>query len=129
MWVCTKCNAVVAAPVNGKCPRGHVLYDRFFPTKEMSFLSATLWAFGLCVAFCVLLVWSQRFPWVTDQFGQISEMALLGFGILAVMSFLRGLKWRRQGGAVARLSPRAFGTALGCALAIVAPLIINALRN
>ena len=117
MWICPECNQLVPNPVNKKCPNGHGLFDGRIigSTKEQSFAASFFNAIIACV---VILVAAGAAGALLSK----SNTAYVGFALIAfvaagILGFLRGRKWKRQGGAVLRLVPRANGMALGCILA------------
>jgi hypothetical protein len=73
-------------------------------------------AFLGCLAIVALIILSRFFV-AEKTVGHVLGMALVFFIAVAVVALLRALKWKRQGGPVTRLAPRAFGTGLGCILA------------
>lgn len=116
MYICTQCNELVPNPDKGKCPRGHLLTDRqlFFPTRELSFGASFLKTLGVCLAIflattAVLALLKKSSAW--------AGYVLIAFIVAGILGFFRALKWRNQGGPVARLAPRAAGMAVACILA------------
>jgi hypothetical protein len=49
--------------------------------------------------------------------GSSAGYVLVAFIVAGILALFRGVKWKRQGGAVARLVPRATGMAVACILA------------
>jgi len=117
VWICPECNQLVPNPVNRKCPNGHGLFDGriMASTKEQSFMASFFNAIIASVVFVVAassagaLLAKSNTAWV--------GFALIGVIAAGITGFIRALKWKRQGGAVLRLVPRAYGMALGCILA------------
>jgi hypothetical protein len=117
VWICAECNEIVEHPVKGQCPHGHALYDRriFGPTKAISFSRALWYGFMSGIAGAAILAVLQRF-FMPSLFQGTAVIFILALPILALIALLRGLKWRRQGGPIASLAPRAFGIAAGWTL-------------
>lgn len=115
MWICPQCNAVVERPVKEKCPHGHILFQQnlLMPTKVISFNDAFWIAVLYAVIACAFFYLLARF--VSEHiFGYGTSMFIVvGLPFLALMAIARGVKWRKQGGPLALLAPRAFGTAAG----------------
>jgi hypothetical protein len=118
MWICPDCNQLVPSPVNRKCPNGHALFDGriLSPAREQSFGRAFVTAAGVCLGIAILIVGSRLF-FPDAAVGHVLGLTLVAFIVAGVVGLLRGLRWKRQGGPVSRLAPRAFGMALGCILA------------
>lgn len=116
MHICTQCNLLVPNPVNGKCPRGHLLTDRHLlgPTRELSFGASFLKAFGLCIA---IFLATTAILALLKKPGSSAGYVLIAFIVAGILALTRALKWRNQGGPVARLAPRAAGMAAACILA------------
>lgn len=116
MYICTQCNQLVPDPVNGKCPRGHLLTDRHLlgPTRELSFGVSFLKAFGVCIA--VFLATTAVLALLKKP-SSSAGYVLIAFIVAGILAASRALKWRSQGGPVARLAPRAAGMAVACILA------------
>ena len=117
MHICTKCNQPVPAPVDNKCPQGHLLYDPHLlgATSERSFFASFLSTLMICVLVLAATavagaVWRKS---ATAWAGY----ALVTIIVVGILVLLRGFKWQRQGGAAARLVPRAMGMAVACILA------------
>jgi hypothetical protein len=114
MHICPICNTAVPHPVNRKCPNGHGLFEGLVlgTTEEKSaaasFLSALLWCLGVTVA-----VASINGLWPASPLHDKLVWFFIFYVAFGVLAILRGLKWRRAGGPVARLAPRAFGTGAG----------------
>ena len=118
MWICATCNQLVPNPVNRKCPNGHGLFDGniFSSTVEQSAGKAFLNAFLVCVAIFVAVT-SINALIPSHPFGKnAAGYPLVIFIVAGIIALLRARKWTRQGGPVARLVPRAFGTGLACLL-------------
>ena len=114
--ICTQCNQLVPDPVKGKCPRGHLLTDHHLlgATRELSFGESFFKTIGAClVVFLATIAVLALLKKPSSSAGYVL-VACIAVGILALF---RGLKWKRQGGAVARLVPRATGMAVACILA------------
>ena len=123
MHICPDCNMAVPNPVNRKCPNGHGLFEGLVlgTTEEKSagaaFLSALLWCLGVTVAVsCLNGLWPTG--WLHDKMAWFF-IFYVAFGVCAI---LRGWKWKRAGGPVARLAPRAFGTGAGAIATTLAML-------
>jgi predicted ABC-type exoprotein transport system permease subunit len=115
VYICTQCNQPVPNPVKGKCPRGHLLTDHNIlgATREQSFGESFFKTVGVCILiFLVTAAILALLQKPSSSAGYIL-VALMALGILALF---RALKWKRQGGAVARLVPRATGMAVACIL-------------
>lgn len=115
MWICPYCNQPVPNPANRKCPNGHGLFDARImgstveKTAGKSFIAALLTCLALAVA-----VTSINGLWPSGPLRGALGYVLVAFIAFGVVALLRGLKWKRQGGPVVRLAPRAFGTGAGC---------------
>jgi len=107
----------VPNPVNRKCPNGHGLFDGRIigSTKEQSFAGSFFNAIIACVV--ILLAAGAAGALFSKSNTAWVGYTLLAFVAAGILGFLRGRKWKRQGGAVLRLVPRANGMALGCILA------------
>lgn len=118
MWICPVCNQLVPDPVNRKCPNGHGLSDPLVlgSTIENTLGKSFIRAFLSCLAIAVLAILSRFFV-PEKTVGHILGMILVFLIAIGVVALLRALKWKRQGGPVTRLVPRALGTGLGCILA------------
>ncbi len=118
MWICPYCNTAVPNPVNRKCPNGHGLADPIVLgfTVEQTASKSFIKAFLICLAAAVLVILSRSFL-PEKTVGHVLGMALVFFIAVGVVALLRALKWKRQGGPVTRLAPRALGTGLGCLVA------------
>ena len=100
-----------------KCPKGHGLFDAGImgATRERSFIASFFNAILACAVILAAaasagaLLSKSNTAWVA--------VALIAFTIAGILSLLRGRRWKKQGGAVARLVPRANGMALACLLA------------
>jgi len=116
MYICTKCNQPVPDPVKGKCPRGHLLTDRYLlgATREQSFGGSFFKTLGVCI---VIFLATTAVLALLKKPGSSAGYVLVAFIALGILALFRGLKWKRQGGAVARLVPRATGMAVACILA------------
>ena len=115
MYICTKCNQPVPDPVKGKCPRGHLLTDRHLlgATREQSFGESFFKTLGVCI---VIFLATTAVLALLKKPGSSAGYILVAFIALGILALFRGLKWKRQGGAVARLVPRATGMAVACIL-------------
>ena len=116
MYICTQCNQLVPDPANRKCPRGHLMTDRqlFFPTRELSFGASFLKAFGVCIA---IFLATTALLALLKKPGSYAGYVLIAFIVAGILAFTRALKWKNQGGPVARLAPRATGMGVACILA------------
>ena len=116
MYICRQCNQPVPHPVERKCPRGHLLYDRHLlgATREQSFGASFFNALIACVV--IFLVTTAALALLKKP-GSSAGYVLVAFIVAGILVLFRGLKWKRQGGAVARLVPRATGMAVACILA------------
>jgi hypothetical protein len=114
MWICPYCNQLVPNPVNRKCPNGHAMEELLIlgwtveNTLGKSFLRAFLISLGIAV-----LIMLSRFFLPEKTVGHSLGMALVFITSVGVVALWRALKWKRQGGPVTRLIPRAVGTGLG----------------
>ena len=127
MWICPDCNALVPTPVNRKCPRGHGLFDRriFGSTLELTIGKSFLFSLGTCAALAALFAGLRAALPHNENIGFMAGLIPVSLIVMAIVGLLRGLYWRRQGGPVTRLPPRAFGMALGCAVAAIGLLFIG----
>jgi len=116
MYICPQCNQPVPNPVESKCPRGHLLYDRHLlgSTQERSFGASFFNALIACV---VIFLATTAVLALLKKPGSAAGYILVAFIVAGILVLFRGLKWKRQGGAVARLVPRATGMAVACILA------------
>ena len=116
VYICTQCNQLVPDPVKGKCPRGHLLTDRhlFGATREMSFGESFLKTLGTCI---VIFLVTAAVLALLKKPSSSAGYVLVALIVVGILALFRGLKWKRQGGAVARLVPRATGMAVACILA------------
>ena len=116
VYICTQCNQLVPDPVKGKCPRGHLLTDRhlFGATREMSFGESFLKTLGACI---VIFLATAAVLALLKKPSSSAGYVLVALIVVGILALFRGLKWKRQGGAVARLVPRATGMAVACILA------------
>jgi hypothetical protein len=115
----------VPNPVNRKCPNGHGLFDGkiFSSTVEQSAAKAFINAFLVCLGIFVAVT-SVNALIPSHPFGKnAAGYPLVIFIVFGISALLRARKWKRQGGAVARLVPRAVGTGLGSLVAGVVPLV------
>lgn len=85
-------------------------------TTEQSAGKSFVKAFLICIAAAVLVILSRLFV-PEKTLGHVLGLVLVFFIAFGVVALLRALKWKRQGGPVLGLVPRAFGTGLGCVLA------------
>jgi hypothetical protein len=129
MWICPDCNSLVPNPIRKKCPNGHGLFDGGIcsSTSETSTGAAFLNAFLICLALAGAAV-LDRSLYTTQPVSYILTAALFIFLAAGLTGFVRGMKWRGQGGPVMRLVPRANGMAMGCAAA-AACLAVYVLRG
>lgn len=134
MWICTVCNQPVAKPDKKSCPSGHALYDWHIvgKTRELNIVLAFFW--GIVFAAGTALLAAAIGMIIANMAGAKNEtrggdvgviVAAIWLPVYIVMAFRRAAHWKRQGGAVARLAPRAIGMALGsivtfCVIIIVA---------
>lgn len=118
VWICPVCNQLVPNPVRRKCPNGHGLADPMVLgfTAEQTAGKSFVKAFLLCLGIVALIILSRLFV-PEKTLGHIIGMILVFFAAFGVVALLRAFKWKRQGGPVVRLAPRALGTGLGCILA------------
>jgi len=116
VYICTQCNQLVPDPVKGKCPRGHLLTDRHLlgGTREQSFGEAFFKTLGACIA--IFLATAAALALLKKP-GSFAGYVLVAFAVAGILALSRSLKWRNQGGPVARLAPRAAGMAVACILA------------
>ena len=116
MYICTRCNQLVPDPVKGKCPRGHLLTDPHLlgGTREQSFGEAFFKTLGACI---VIFLATTAVLALLKKPGSSAGYILVAMIAIGILALFRGLKWKRQGGAVARLVPRATGMAVACILA------------
>lgn len=123
MWICPYCNQLVPNPVNRKCQNGHGLFDGriFSSTVEQSaaksFFKAFLVCLGILAAVTGINALIPSHPLGTNG----AAYPLVIFIVAGISALLRALSWKRQGGPVTRLVPRAVGTGLACLLAGAAP--------
>jgi hypothetical protein len=117
MYICTECNRLVADPVNRKCPAGHPLWDRHLIgfTREMSFGASFFFTLMACLAIYAAVAAAGAF--LPKSQTPFALFVLVAFAVAGILVFFRAMKWRRQGGAVTRLVPRANGMALAAILA------------
>lgn len=130
MWVCPVCNQLVPNPVKRKCANGHGLFDGriFASTKEVSFTSSFFSALTACVIIFIAVAALGTLLAKTSA-SALDASLLLAFVVFGFFGFLRARKWSRQGGPVARLVPRAYGMAAGCALAGGVPFAIGIMHG
>jgi hypothetical protein len=116
VYICAQCNELVPNPVEGKCPRGHLLTDRqlFFATRELSFGASFLKTLGVCI---VIFLATTAGLALLKKPGSSAGYVLIAFIVAGILALVRALKWRNQGGPVARLAPRVAGIAVACILA------------
>jgi len=123
MWICPVCNQLVPNPVNRTCPNEHTLFDARIMafTTEQSAGKAFLNAFLICLGiFAAVIGINDLIP--GQPLGKnVAGYPLVTFIVIGILALLRGIKWKRQGGPVGRLAPRAFGMAAACILAGAAP--------
>jgi len=123
MWICPVCNQLVPNPVNRKCQNGHGLFDGniFSSTVEQSAGKAFLNAFLICLGILVAVTGINALIPGQPLGKNAAGYPLLAFIVAGILALLRALKWKRQGGPVARLVPRAVGIGFACLLAGAAP--------
>jgi hypothetical protein len=125
VWICPQCNAEVERQAGDKCPHGHALFQQhlLMPTKVKSFGDA-FWIGVLYAVIAVAIFYLlARFVSPNIFAGANSLFVVIALPLFALMAIIRGVQWKRQGGPVARLAPRAFGTAAGW-LAFVAVVLV-----
>ena len=132
MWICPDCNQLVPEPGKSKrCPKGHGLFDRriFGATNEQSFGRA-FWSALITSAVMLALLIAMFDAFLARGAAiTLSGMALFLFAYLGIAAFLRGRHWKREGGPVTRLVPRANGMAVGYIAAVAALLIVGFIAN
>lgn len=118
MWVCPACNQIVPNPVNRKCPNGHALSELALLgfTTEKPLGPAFIRGFLFSAGIAALVAFSGAFV-PKDEVLNMLGYTLFALGAIGVFIIWQGFKWKRRGGAVARLVPRAVGTGLGCLIA------------
>jgi hypothetical protein len=116
VYICTRCNQPVPNPVKGKCPRGHLLTDHNIlgATREQSFGEAFLKTLGACV---LIFLATTAVLALLKKPATSAGYVLVAIICIGILALFRGLKWKRQGGAVTRLVPRATGMAVACIFA------------
>jgi hypothetical protein len=116
VYICTQCNQLVPDPIKGKCPRGHLLTDRYLlgATRELSFAASFFKTLGACL---VIFLATTAALALLKKPGSSAGYVLIAFIVAGILALTRALKWRNQGGPVARLAPRAAGMAASCILA------------
>jgi len=116
VYICPQCNQPVPDPVERKCQRGHLLSDRYLlgSTREQSFAASFFNTLIVCVV--IFLATTAALARLKKP-GSSAGYILVVFIVAGILVLFRGLKWKRQGGAVARLVPRATGMAVACILA------------
>jgi hypothetical protein len=125
MWICPDCNQLVPNPVNRKCPNGHGLFDGkiFSFTEEQSGAKAFVNAFLVCLVIFVAVTSANALLPGHPLGKNAAGYPLVIFAAFGISALFRAWKWKRQGGPVLRLVPRAVGTGLGSLLAGVVPLV------
>ena len=115
MWVCTDCNQLVPNPVDRKCPRGHFLFhgDILGLTQERSAVQSFITALVVCFAIVGVVAGINTLV-PSRPFGNSLGYVFACFIVAGLLSLKRAFQWKRHGGPVVRLVPRAVGTALGC---------------
>jgi hypothetical protein len=123
VWICTVCNQPVAKPDKKKsCPSGHALFDWHIvgKTRELNIVLAFFWGIifaagtALLVAALGLIFANMAGSKHETRGGDIGiVIAAIWLPIYILVAFRRAAHWKRQGGAVTRLAPRAIGMALG----------------
>jgi hypothetical protein len=116
VYICPQCNQLVPDPVKRKCPRGHLLSDRHLlgSTREQSFGASF---FNTLIACVVIFLATTAVLALLKKPSSSAGYILVVFIAAGILALFRGLKWKRQGGPVARLVPRATGMAVACILA------------
>ena len=98
-----------------RCSRGHVLFDPVILANTTAGSFSDGFWLGLLYFFLVsfvLYLFSRIVP--EKRMQDIYSIFLFVVApLLALLAFLRGRRWRAQGGAVMRLAPRAYGIAAG----------------
>jgi hypothetical protein len=115
VYICTQCNQLVPDPVQGKCPRGHLLTDRHLlgATREQSFAVSFFKTLGACI---VIFLATTAVLALLKKSGSSAGYVLIAFIVAGILALTRAVTWRNQGGPVARLAPRAAGMAVACIL-------------
>jgi hypothetical protein len=129
MYICTACNRLVPDPVNRKCPAGHPLWDLHLIgyTREQSFRASLFYTMIACLGILgVVAAIGAVVPKLQTPFVFV---ALISFAIAGILALFRGMKWRRQGGDVTRLVPRANGMALAAIMAGPGLFVLVVLLN
>jgi len=100
-----------------KCPHGHLLYDRRLLgcTREQSFIGSFFSSLMACAV--ILAATSSAGSLLTKSHTAWVGYTLVAFVVAGILVISRALKWEKQGGAVARLVPRAMGMSVACILA------------
>jgi hypothetical protein len=134
VWICTVCNQPVAQPDKKKsCPSGHALFDWHMvgKTRELNIVLAFFWGIvfaagtALLAAAIGMIVASMAGSKNETRGGDIGiAIAAIWLPMYIVVAFRRAAQWKRQGGAVARLAPRAIGMALGSIVAFCGIVIL-----
>ena len=83
-------------------------------TREQSFGEAFFKTLGACI---VIFLATTAVLALLKKPGSSAGYVLVAMIAIGILALFRGLKWKRQGGAVARLVPRATGMAVACILA------------
>jgi hypothetical protein len=125
VWICPECNQPVPSPVNRKCPNGHALFDgRIMAfTSEQSVLRAFFSAILVCLGILAAVTGINALIPGQPLGKNAAGYPLIAFIVAGILALLRALKWKRQGGPVARLVPRAVGIGFACLLAGAAPFV------
>lgn len=134
MWICPQCNEAVPDPAKRRCPKGHSLFDwRIFrSTKEQSVLGAF---FDALLASIVIVVAVTALGRLVPQPAAtaLTAVALIALVIAGIVGLRRAREWQQQGGAVARLAPRARGMGLGCIVTaaglFVVGIVVDMMRS
>ena len=119
VWICPDCNQLVPSPVKRKCPKGHALFDGriMASTIEQSAAKSFLNAFLVCLGILVAVTGINALIPSQPLGKNAAGYPLVAFIVAGILALLRALKWKRQGGPVARLVPRAVGTGLAYIIA------------
>jgi hypothetical protein len=91
MYICPQCNQPVPNPVERKCPRGHLLYDRHLlgSTQERSFGASFFNALIACV---VIFLATTAALALLKKPGSSAGYILVAFIVAGILVLFRGLK-------------------------------------
>lgn len=134
MWICTVCNQPVAKPDKKSCPSGHALYDWHMigKTRELNIVLAFVWGIVFAAgttlgAAAIGMIVAQIAGQNQTRGGDIGVIvAAVWLPVYIIIAFRRAAHWKQQGGAVARLAPRAIGMALGAIVTFCVILVMAA---